>query len=139
VKSHLLLVAPETGIRELTKLIGTFTVFTIFVTLAEMASTITFKLDDLMFRVLLGSWSLALVAGSCGGCVHWMPPFLLDLVYHIEWHRNKGSLPLALVAGSRGGCVHWTPPFLVDLVLVYHIGWPFFIVLSGKIVNIVIA
>jgi hypothetical protein len=35
------------------------------------------------FGVLLGSLPLALVAGSGGGCVHWMPPFFVDLVYHI--------------------------------------------------------
>jgi hypothetical protein len=33
--------------------------------------------------VLLGSLPLALVTGSGGGCVHWTPPFLVDLVYHI--------------------------------------------------------
>jgi hypothetical protein len=33
--------------------------------------------------VLLGSLPLVLVAGSCDGCVHWTPPFLVDLFYHI--------------------------------------------------------
>jgi hypothetical protein len=29
--------------------------------------------------VRLGSLPLVLLAGSCGGCVHWTPPFLLIL------------------------------------------------------------
>jgi hypothetical protein len=33
--------------------------------------------------VRLGSLPLVPVAGSNGGCVHWTPPFLVDLVYHI--------------------------------------------------------
>jgi hypothetical protein len=45
------------------------------------------------FWVLLGSRPLVLVARSCGCCVHWTPPFLVDLVYHIFiiwkiiWHK----------------------------------------------------
>jgi hypothetical protein len=30
---------------------------------------------------------LVLVAGSCGGYVHWTPPFLVDLVYHISYSQ----------------------------------------------------
>jgi hypothetical protein len=43
-----------------------------------------------LFGVCLGSLPLVLVAGSHGGCVHWTPPFLVDLVYHILqlFHRN---------------------------------------------------
>jgi hypothetical protein len=42
----------------------------------------------------LGSLPLALVTGSDGGCVHWTPPFLVDLVYHIvcNWSREQRSL-----------------------------------------------
>jgi hypothetical protein len=36
-----------------------------------------------LFVVHLGSLPLVFVAGSYGGCVHWTPPFLVDLVYHI--------------------------------------------------------
>jgi hypothetical protein len=36
-----------------------------------------------LFGVRLGSLPLVLVAGSHGGCVHWTPPFLVHLVYHI--------------------------------------------------------
>jgi hypothetical protein len=33
--------------------------------------------------LVIGSLPLVLVAGSYGGCVHWTPPFLVDLVFHI--------------------------------------------------------
>jgi hypothetical protein len=39
---------------------------------------------------------LVLVAGSYGGCVHWTPPFLVDLVYHILNPRPIETL-----------CPHW--------------------------------
>jgi hypothetical protein len=44
--------------------------------------------------VLLGSLPLVLVAGSCRGCVHWTPPFLVNCVNHILLelffqHRNS--------------------------------------------------
>jgi hypothetical protein len=47
------------------------------------------------FGVLLGSLSLALVAGSGGGCVHWTPPFLVDLVYHISLHKIIIIMPIS--------------------------------------------
>jgi hypothetical protein len=44
-----------------------------------------------LFRVLLGSLSLVLVAGSCGGCVHRTPPILVDHVYHISYGGYHGT------------------------------------------------
>jgi hypothetical protein len=31
-------------------------------------------------------WSC--VTGSCGGCVHWTPPFIVDLVFHIIFNET---------------------------------------------------
>jgi hypothetical protein len=34
------------------------------------------------------SLSLVFFARSFGGCVHWTPPFLVDLVYHFSWETT---------------------------------------------------
>jgi hypothetical protein len=45
-----------------------------------------------MFGVRLGSLPLVIVAGSYGGCVHWTPPFLVDLVFHILLNNRFSEL-----------------------------------------------
>jgi hypothetical protein len=56
-----------------------------------------------LFGVLLGSLPLALDAGSCGGCVHWTPPFLVDLVYHILASKSKcNNIHLLYLSSAEG-------------------------------------
>jgi hypothetical protein len=46
------------------------------------AHDLSCALSRFLFRVLLGSLPLFLVAGSCEGRIHWSPPFLADLDFH---------------------------------------------------------
>jgi hypothetical protein len=62
----------------------------------------------LSWNLFVMSTSLVLVAGSCGGCVHWTPPFLVDLVYHISYFMGVNiSLRKRAVHSSLEGRSQW--------------------------------
>jgi hypothetical protein len=53
---------------------------------------------------LVSAWAPChwfLVAGSYGGCVHWTPPFLVDLVYHIFLTRLSNRSSCSTVTISK--------------------------------------
>jgi hypothetical protein len=52
--------------------------------------------------VRLGSLPLVLVAGSCGGCVRWALPFLVDLVYHVLALPGEEELNMSAAEGPVG-------------------------------------
>jgi hypothetical protein len=73
------------------------------------------------FGVLLSFLTLALVTGSGGGCVHWTPPFLDDLVYHIWCTSNRFKLPNSIYAADRSKAA----PLCVLQMFVYVVSYCF--------------
>jgi hypothetical protein len=58
-------------------------IYKLLIILVINLSVLCVVLCPFLFGVRLGTLPLVIVAGSCRGCVHWTPSFLLDLVYHI--------------------------------------------------------